>query len=187
MCTGGGVYNRQCAKKQTNLAEKNCIQCFSFQMVVSETGKTGAGGECPQYRPTCGARLRSRTTASSGMRHIASSCTSYTHVYLATRGCQCSLGMSKQFIECTPPPPPHVPFLFPRFGRSNKKIYRRRRQSGWSGLGRTTFQQVVGHTLDVKMYLHSLLRKASCLPQRFGSRDIYSISISLMWCPRIGM
>ena len=26
-----------------------------------------------------------------GMRHIASSYTSYTHVYLATRGCQCSM------------------------------------------------------------------------------------------------
>ena len=44
---------------------------------------TGAGGESPQ------ARVRSRTTASSGMHHIASSCMSYTHVYLATRGCQC--------------------------------------------------------------------------------------------------
>ena len=43
-------------------------------------------------RATCRARLRSRTTASSGMPHIASSCTSYTHVYLATRGCRCSLG-----------------------------------------------------------------------------------------------
>ena len=30
--------------------------------------------------------------ASSGMHHIYSSCTSYTHVYLATRGCRCSLG-----------------------------------------------------------------------------------------------
>ena len=31
-----------------------------------------------------------RSTASSGMRHIASSCTSYKHVYLATCGCRCS-------------------------------------------------------------------------------------------------
>ena len=46
---------------------------------------------CLRKRPTRSARLRSRTTASSGMRHIASSCTSYTHVYLATRGCRCSL------------------------------------------------------------------------------------------------
>ena len=30
------------------------------------------------------------STASSGLRHIASSCTSYTHVYLATRECRCS-------------------------------------------------------------------------------------------------
>ena len=45
---GGGVVSRQCAKKQTNLAEKTCTQCSSFQTVVSETGKTGAGGECPQ-------------------------------------------------------------------------------------------------------------------------------------------
>ena len=35
------------------------------------------------------ARLRSRTTAGGGMRHITSSCTTYTHVYLATCGCQC--------------------------------------------------------------------------------------------------
>ena len=35
--------------------------------------------------------LRNGTTASSGMRHIASSCTSYMHVYLATHGCQYSL------------------------------------------------------------------------------------------------
>ena len=41
-------------------------------------------------RPTRRARLKSRTTASSGMRHIVSSYTSYTHVYLATRGCRCS-------------------------------------------------------------------------------------------------
>ena len=39
---------------------------------------TGAGGDSRQ------ARLRSRTTASNGMRHIASSCTLYTH--LATHG-----------------------------------------------------------------------------------------------------
>ena len=51
--------------------------------------------------------------------------------------------MSKQFIECTPRPL-HVPFSFPGFERSNKKIQRRRRRSGWSGLGRTTFQRVVG-------------------------------------------
>ena len=38
-------------------------------------------------RPTCRARLRSRTTASSGMHHITTSCMSYTHVYSATRGC----------------------------------------------------------------------------------------------------
>ena len=41
-------------------------------------------------RPTCRARLRSRTTASSAMCHIASTCMSYMHVYLATHGCQCS-------------------------------------------------------------------------------------------------
>ena len=46
--------------------------------------------ESLRKRPTRRARLRSRTTASRGMRHIASSCTSYTHVYLATRGCRCS-------------------------------------------------------------------------------------------------
>ena len=45
---GGGGYNRQCAKKQTNLAEKTCTLLCSFQTVVSETGKTGAGGESPQ-------------------------------------------------------------------------------------------------------------------------------------------
>ena len=39
--------------------------------------------------PTRRARLRS-STASSGMHCIASSCTSYTHVYLATCGCWCS-------------------------------------------------------------------------------------------------
>ena len=44
-----------------------------------------------RIRPTRRARLRSGTTASSGMHHIASSCTSYTHVYLAKRGCRCSL------------------------------------------------------------------------------------------------
>ena len=46
-------------------------------------------------RPTLRARLRSKTTASSGLCHIASSCTSYTHVYLATRGCRCSPGCTK--------------------------------------------------------------------------------------------
>ena len=30
------------------------------------------------------------STARCGMRHNASSCTSYTHVYLATCGCRCS-------------------------------------------------------------------------------------------------
>ena len=44
-----------------------------------------------RIRPTRRARLRSATTASSGMCHITSSCTSYTHVYLAKRGCRCSL------------------------------------------------------------------------------------------------
>ena len=38
-----GVYNRQC-EKQTNLAEKSCTQRSSFQMAVSETGKTGWWG-----------------------------------------------------------------------------------------------------------------------------------------------
>ena len=33
------------SKKQTNLAEKTCTQHSSFQMVISEMGKTGAGGE----------------------------------------------------------------------------------------------------------------------------------------------
>ena len=82
---GGGLQQASSAtKKQTNLAEKTCTQRSSFQTVVG----TGAGGESPQKAYcTRRARLRSRTTASSGMRHIASSCTSYTHVYLATRGC----------------------------------------------------------------------------------------------------
>ena len=32
------------SKKQTNLAEKTCTQCSSFQTVVSETEKTGGWG-----------------------------------------------------------------------------------------------------------------------------------------------
>ena len=66
-----------------------------------------------RIRPTRRARLRSETTASSGMRHIASSCTSYTHVYLAKRGCRCSpvgprrllhdlLAKQERFIQETP-------------------------------------------------------------------------------------
>ena len=75
--------------KPTWLKRPVAAQQSSFQMVVSETGKTGAGGllNTHAYRPTCRARLRSRTTASSRMRHIASSYMSYTHVYLATPGC----------------------------------------------------------------------------------------------------
>ena len=80
---GGESTASSTTKKQTNLAEKTCTQ-RSFQTVVG----TGAGGESPQMAYAHRARLRSRTTASSGMRHIASSCTSYTHVYLATRGCR---------------------------------------------------------------------------------------------------
>ena len=51
-------------------------------------GKDGLVGSLCN-RPTHSARLRCRTTASSGMRHITSSCMSYMHVYLATRGCRC--------------------------------------------------------------------------------------------------
>ena len=67
-------------------------------------GKTGAGGESRHNRLTCRARLRSRTTASSRMCHVASSCTSCTHVYLATRGCRWSLVGLRQ----APDPPANL-------------------------------------------------------------------------------
>ena len=75
MCTEGRgrVYNRQCAAVKL-LVESKCSYTRN-------------------NRPTRRARLRSRSTVSSGMRHTASSCTSniYTHVYLATYECRCSL------------------------------------------------------------------------------------------------
>ena len=73
----------------------------------------GGGGlglvESLRNRPTCKARLKSRTIGSSGMHHIASSCTSYMHVYLATRGCRCSLGTRPTAHEKVVRPRPEQP------------------------------------------------------------------------------
>ena len=94
LCTCmGGVSTTMCnhVQEANQLRWEDCTQCSCFQKVVSETGKTGAGGESCNS-PMRRARLRSRTTASSRMRHIASSYMSYTLVYLATCGCRCSLG-----------------------------------------------------------------------------------------------
>ena len=62
-------------------------KCMVGPLQLKDDSCTG-GSLC--NRPTC--RARHRTTASNGMHQIASSCTSYTDVYLATRGCRCSLG-----------------------------------------------------------------------------------------------
>ena len=112
MCTGGGggggSTTGNVQRSKPTWLKRPVYNVFLSKRSFRKRERQGLAGSV-RNRPTCGARLRSRTTASSGMRHIASSCTSYTHVYLATRGCQCSLGMSKQFIECTPPPPPPPP------------------------------------------------------------------------------
>ena len=81
LCTCmGGVSTTMCnhVQEANQLRWEDCTQCSCFQKVVSETGKTGAGGESCNS-PMRRARLRSRTTASSRMCHIASSCTSYMH------------------------------------------------------------------------------------------------------------
>ena len=78
-CMCKEVYNRKCAD---DIEQR--------QWVFFGNGKGQELVGSLRIRPTRRARLRSGTTASSGMRHIASSCTSYTHVYLAKRGCRCS-------------------------------------------------------------------------------------------------
>ena len=85
----GGVYNRQVVQprsKPTWLTRPVHNFLLSKRSYRERQGLVGS----LRKRPTLRARLRSRTTASSGMRHIASNCTSYTHLYLATHGCRCS-------------------------------------------------------------------------------------------------
>jgi len=66
------------SKKEAYLAEKNVHNVLLSKRLFQKQERQGLVGSL-RNRPTCRARLRSRTTASSGMRHIASSCTSYTH------------------------------------------------------------------------------------------------------------
>ena len=86
---GGGVYNRKVVQPRSKPSwlKRPVYTTFFFPNGCRE--RQGLVGSL-RKRPTRRARLRSRTTASSGMHHIASSCTSYTQVYLATRGCLCS-------------------------------------------------------------------------------------------------
>ena len=88
---GGGRGLQQAMWEANQLGWKELYTTFFFPNGCFRNGKDGLVGSLNK-RPTCRPRLRSRTTATSGMCHIASSSTSYTHVYLATPGCQCSLG-----------------------------------------------------------------------------------------------
>ena len=68
---GVGVSIQQASsatKKQTNLAEKTCTQHSSFQTVVYRERQGLVGSLCK--RPTRRNRLRSRTTASSGIHPL---------------------------------------------------------------------------------------------------------------------
>ena len=78
---------QQAMCKEANQLKRPVHNVFLSKRSFRKWERQGLVGSL-RNRPTCRARLRSRTTASSGMYHIASSCMSYTHMYLATQSVQ---------------------------------------------------------------------------------------------------